>query len=107
MIDDIKDLSLIQKQKQLKRRRLGSAFGKTFPLTFIAAEGMALFGIMITGEFLNAFTVENAFADDDEDDDDTPDFLKRKPAGGNKSKFEKLEFGNNTNNGNNKNKKRR
>ena len=61
MIDDIKDLSLIQKQKQLKRRRLGSAFGKTFPLTFIAAEGMALFGIMITGEFLNAFTVENAF----------------------------------------------
>lgn len=61
MIDDIKDLSLIQKQKQLKRRSLGSAFGKTFPLTFIAAEGMALFGIMITGEFLNAFTVESAF----------------------------------------------
>ena len=61
MIDDIKDLSLIQKQKQLKRRSLGSAFGKTFPLTFIAAEGMALFGIMITGEFLDAFTVESAF----------------------------------------------
>ncbi len=54
----------------------------------------------------SAFTVENAFADDEEDDDDTPDFLKRKPAGGSKSKFEKLEFGNNTNNGN-KNKKRR
>ena len=61
MIDDIKDLSLIQKQKQLKRRSLGSAFGKTFPLTFIAAEGMALFGIMITGKFLDAFTVESAF----------------------------------------------
>lgn len=52
-----------------------------------------------------AFTVENAFADDDDEDDNTPDFLKRKPAGG-KSKFEKLEFGNNANN-NNKNKKRR
>lgn len=58
-------------------------------------------------EEASAFTVENAFAEDDEDEDDnTPDFLKRKPAGG-KSKFEKLEFGNNTNNGNNKNKKRR
>ncbi len=58
-------------------------------------------------EEVSAFTVENAFAEDDEDDDDTPDFLKRKPAGGNKSKFEKLEFGNNTNNSNNKNKKKR
>jgi len=55
----------------------------------------------------SAFTVENAFADDEDEDDNTPDFLKRKPAGGSKSKFEKLEFGNNTNNGNNKNKKRR
>ncbi len=55
----------------------------------------------------SAFTVENAFADDEDDDDDTPDFLKRKPAGGSKSKFEKLEFGNNTNSGNNKNKKKR
>jgi putative nucleotidyltransferase with HDIG domain len=60
MIDDIKDLSLIQKQKKLKRRALGSAFWKTFPLAFIGAVGMCLFGIMITGEFLEAFTVENA-----------------------------------------------
>ena len=57
-------------------------------------------------EEIAGFTVENAFAEDEDEDDNTPDFLKRKPAGG-KSKFEKLEFGNNTNNGNNKNKKKR
>ena len=49
MIDDIKDLSLIQKQKKLKRRSLSSAFWKTFPLAFVASVGMSLFGIMITG----------------------------------------------------------
>ena len=57
-------------------------------------------------EEVAAFTVENAFADDEDDDDNTPDFLKRKPANGGKSKFEKLEFGNNANNNKN-NKKRR
>ena len=57
-------------------------------------------------EEASAFTVENAFADDDDEEDNTPDFLKRKPAGG-KSKFEKLEFGNNTGNGKNNGKKRR
>ena len=58
-----------------------------------------------TAEEVGAFTVENAFADEEEEDDNTPDFLKPKHGGG-KSKFEKLEFGNNTNN-NGKNKKRR
>ncbi|MBO5376930.1 MAG: DivIVA domain-containing protein [Ruminiclostridium sp.] len=57
-------------------------------------------------EEIGGFTVENAFAEEDEEDDNTPDFLKPKHSG-NKSKFEKLEFGNNTHNGNNKNKKRR
>ncbi|MBR2955958.1 MAG: HDIG domain-containing protein [Clostridia bacterium] len=61
MIDDIKDLSLIQKQKKLKRRSLSSAFWKTFPLAFVASVGMSLFGIMITGEFLEAFTIARAF----------------------------------------------
>lgn len=56
-------------------------------------------------EEAGAFTVENAFADDDDENDNTPDFLKTKHNGG-KSKFEKLEFGNNTNNGNNKKKRR-
>ncbi len=51
------------------------------------------------------FTVENAFGGDDDDDDNTPDFLKNKHKN-NKSKFEKLEFGNNSG-ANNKNKKRR
>ena len=53
------------------------------------------------------FTVENAFGnlDDEDKDDNTPDFLKSKPR--NKSKFEKLEFGNNTGNSGGKNKKRR
>ncbi len=50
------------------------------------------------------FTVENAFSDD-EDDDNTPDFLKNKHKN-NKSKFEKLEFGNNSS-ALGKNKKRR
>ena len=57
-------------------------------------------------EEIGGFTVENAFAEEDDEDDNTPDFLKPKHSG-NKSKFEKLEFGNNTHNGNNKNKKRR
>ncbi len=53
-----------------------------------------------------AFTVESAFIDDDKDDErDTPDFLKQ-PQRQNKSKYEKLEFGNNTS-GNGKNKKKR
>lgn len=54
------------------------------------------------------FTVDNAFSDDDEeeDDDNTPDFLKNKHKN-NKSKFEKLEFGNNTSSSNGKNKKKR
>ncbi len=55
----------------------------------------------------SGFTVENAFSEDEEEEDDnTPDFLKNKHKN-NKSKFEKLEFGNNTNNSNGKNKKRR
>lgn len=57
-------------------------------------------------EEAGGFTVENAFADDEEEDDNTPDFLKNKHKNG-KSKFEKLEFGNNTNNSNGKNKKKR
>lgn len=55
-----------------------------------------------------AFTVESAFGDDKEDSEsDTPDFLSRQPSrSAGKSKYEKLEFGNNTS-GNGKNKKRR
>ena len=52
------------------------------------------------------FTVENAFSDDDDEEDNTPDFLKNKHKN-NKSKFEKLEFGNNTSGSNGKNKKKR
>ena len=54
------------------------------------------------------FTVENAFDDfeEEEKEDNTPDFLKSKPRN-NKSKFEKLEFGNNTNHSGGKNKKKR
>lgn len=52
------------------------------------------------------FSVENAFGSDSaSEDDDTPDFLKNKAKGNNRSKYEKLEFGNNSNN-NNKKKKR-
>lgn len=54
------------------------------------------------------FTVENAFADEEEEEDNTPDFLKDTKPKSNKSKYEKLEFGNNSNNNSNgKNKKRR
>lgn len=58
-----------------------------------------------------AFTVESAFGDEKDDDEketDAPDFLSNRgnrPSG--KSKYEKLEFGNNNNAGNGKNKKRR
>lgn len=58
------------------------------------------------GDDEGGFTVENAFSDDDEEEDNTPDFLKNKHKN-NKSKFEKLEFGNNTSGSNGKNKKKR
>lgn len=53
----------------------------------------------------NGFSVENAFGIDSSADDDTPDFLKNKAKGNNRSKYEKLEFGNNSGS-NNKKKKR-
>ncbi len=55
-----------------------------------------------------AFTVESAFSDEDESstEKETPDFLIRQTPRPNKSKYEKLEFGNNTA-GNGKNKKKR
>lgn len=56
-------------------------------------------------EAFGGFTVENAFAEDDEDDN-VPDFLKNKQKNGNKSKFEKLEFGNNSSQQNSKKKRR-
>ena len=71
------------------------------------AESEEVIETIETEEEAGGFTVENAFADDgDEEDDSTPDFLKNKHKN-NKSKFEKLEFGNNTNNSNGKNKKKR
>lgn len=54
------------------------------------------------------FSVENAFGGETDDEDDTPDFLKNKAKGNNRTtKYEKLEFGNNTGNNNNNKKKRR
>ncbi len=53
----------------------------------------------------SGFSVENAFGIDSSADDDTPDFLKNKAKGNNRSKYEKLEFGNNSGS-NNKKKKR-
>lgn len=53
------------------------------------------------------FSVENAFGGDSDEDDDTPDFLKNKAKSNNRStKYEKLEFGNNTGSNNNKKKRR-
>lgn len=60
----------------------------------------------VVEEEVSGFTVENAFEDSDETESNTPDFLTSKPSK-NKSKFEKLEFGNNTGNGKNNGKKRR
>lgn len=54
----------------------------------------------------SGFSVENAFGIESEaEEDDTPDFLKNKAKGNNRSKYEKLEFGNNSNNGNKKKKR--
>lgn len=54
----------------------------------------------------SGFSVENAFGiDSEQEEDDTPDFLKNKAKGNNRSKYEKLEFGNNSNNGNKKKKR--
>lgn len=60
---------------------------------------------VVESEAKGGFSVENAFGVDEADDDDTPDFLKNKAKGNNRSKYEKLEFGNNSNNGNKKKKR--
>ena len=51
------------------------------------------------------FTVDNAFGDSAGDSDDTPDFLKSRPSkvSSGSSKYDKLEFGNNSGNNNNNN----
>lgn len=60
----------------------------------------------VVEEEVSGFTVENAFEESEEAESNTPDFLTSKHSK-NKSKFEKLEFGNNTGNGKNNGKKRR
>lgn len=60
MIDDVKDLSMTSKAKQLLHRRFWVTFGKCTPVSLLAMFGMSLFAIYMTGDFMGAFTDENA-----------------------------------------------
>ncbi len=60
MIDDIKDISVIEKNKQIKRARLNKAIWQCLPIIILASGGISLFSIFMDGDFMSSFTPENA-----------------------------------------------
>ena len=62
MIDDIRDVSRAEKEKALARRKFSRYFGQCFLGAIISAVGMMLFAFFIVGDFMSAFTVQNALS---------------------------------------------
>ncbi len=62
MIDDIKDLSVLEQEKLLARRRFTSYFLKCISGALIATVIMTLFAIYMVSDFNNAFTPARAAA---------------------------------------------
>ena len=60
MIDDVKDLSRVEKEKQLARKMFLRFFGKTFIGAFLASAGATLFAFFMVGDFVASFTAANA-----------------------------------------------
>ncbi len=60
MIDDVRDLSVIEKKKILARKRFFSCFGQCFAGVIVATFATVLFGLFITSDFLGAFRPETA-----------------------------------------------
>lgn len=62
MIDDIKDLSVLEQEKLIARRRFASYFFKCIWGVLIATVAMTLFAIYLISDFGKAFTPERAIA---------------------------------------------
>ncbi|MBR4800999.1 MAG: HDIG domain-containing protein [Clostridia bacterium] len=60
MIDDVKDLSRVEKAKQLARKEFTNYLGKTFIAVIVASVAVTVFALFIVNRFLNAFTAERA-----------------------------------------------
>lgn len=62
MIDDVKDLSAIEKQKKLARRKVSRYIGACFFSALVAAAAMAAFALFMLGDFSAAFAKESVLA---------------------------------------------
>ena len=62
MIDDIKDLSVLEQEKLIARRRFASYFLKCIWGVFISTVLMTVFAIYLVSDFGKAFTPERAIA---------------------------------------------
>lgn len=62
MIDDIKDLSVLEREKLIARRRFASYILKCIWGVFLATVAMTLFAIFLVSDFGKAFTPERAVA---------------------------------------------
>ncbi len=62
MIEDVKDLTRVEKQKKLARKNFFVSLLKCFMPGAIATVAMVLFSLYMTGNFMSSFTPEQAFA---------------------------------------------
>ncbi len=60
MIDDVKDLSLIEKEKAIARKNISLYFWKCIFTAIVASMAMTLFSLFILGNFAADFRPENA-----------------------------------------------
>ncbi len=60
MIEDVKDLSRIEKQKKLKRKDFALSLIKCVVPCILATGAMVLFSLYMTGDFMASFTMEQA-----------------------------------------------
>ena len=62
MIDDIRDVSRVEKERALARRKFSRYFGQCFLGAIGAGVGMMLFAFFIVGDFMASFTKASALA---------------------------------------------
>ena len=62
MIDDIKDISRVEKEKAIARHKRATYFWQCIATAIVFAVAMTLFSLFMIGNFKAAFTVKNALA---------------------------------------------
>ncbi len=60
MIEDIKDMSLAERNRRINKRQFWQGYFRCLPVTLFMIGAMTLFAIFMTGNFLGAFTEEYA-----------------------------------------------